>query len=114
MPGIIPFRFRVGKDDDLEAAFEALPKYLEKADVIREALRMYFFNAPTPLRDSMGYFEQTLSKLEAPREVKVKESLPEPKHTQPPKFDIDFTTVTPISKSDDNELESKLNKSLGF
>lgn len=90
MPGIIPFRIRVGKDDDLDLAFENLPKYIEKSDIIREALRMYFFNAPTPLRDS--FIGQTKT---------------EPKALS---YDPITPTVIPVS----GDVEDKLNKSLGF
>lgn len=36
-------RLRYGKDDDLIEAWNKLPKRLDKSDVVRHALRLYFF-----------------------------------------------------------------------
>jgi len=122
MSSIVPFRLRIGKDDDLEAVFDVVPAHIEKSDIIREALRMYFFDAPTPLRDSMGVymqsigvnFEQTLSKprvlsceVKAMAEVNRTDKQVQPQLNKP-EMDINVTVVN------DKELESKLNKSLGF
>ena len=111
MSNMIPFRLRVGKDEDLEAAFESLPSYIDRSNVIREALRSYFFGSTTPIRDNVGMLELSLSAPKAPREVKVVKELSTPKIQ--PKLAIDFNSVV-SNPVDDSELESKLNKSLGF
>jgi hypothetical protein len=119
MSDIIPFRLRVGKDDDLASVLNILPAHIEKSDIIREALRMYFFNAPTPFRDSLDYvlkngynLDQTLIKVRVPREPKAVKQTIQPQLDKP-KLDMDFTSITPVIK-DDVDIESKLNKSLGL
>lgn len=44
MGKIIPFRLRDGKDDDLIKSFDELPKSTDKSDIIRDALRRYFYH----------------------------------------------------------------------
>ncbi|GFN32396.1 hypothetical protein [Paenibacillus xylaniclasticus] len=39
---IVQARLRKGKDDDLREAFDNLPKFMDSADIVRAALRMYF------------------------------------------------------------------------
>lgn len=94
-------RLREGKDDDLFEAFETLPKYVDRSDVVREALRNYFFNAQTPIKSILlrSNFDQS---------EPVKPSLPK---TLPK---LDFNDIEPTKKTDNDDLEAKLNKSLGF
>ncbi|MCQ2010521.1 hypothetical protein NOM01_10890 [Sporolactobacillus sp. STSJ-5] len=41
---IIQCRLRSGKDDDLRDAIDKLPASKDKSDVLRDALRLYFFD----------------------------------------------------------------------
>ena len=101
MSNIIGFRLRVGKDDDLEIALNALPNYLEKGDIIREALRSYFFNAPTPLKSTFSPQTQVL-RLSNPKTIKTVPEL---------KIELPSTKSTITNTSD---LDDLLNKSLGL
>lgn len=40
---VIQCRIRIGKDDDLRDAIDKLPASRDKSDVLRDALRLYFF-----------------------------------------------------------------------
>ncbi|GAV11463.1 hypothetical protein [Paenibacillus sp. NAIST15-1] len=40
---VIQARLRPKRDDDLKKAFMELPDHVDKADIIREAMRQYFF-----------------------------------------------------------------------
>lgn len=40
---VIQARLRPKRDDDLKKAFMELPEHMDKADIIREAMRQYFF-----------------------------------------------------------------------
>jgi hypothetical protein len=94
---IVPFRLRKRKDDDLREALRIIPDHVEVSDLVREALRMYFFNAPTPLRDAYVQVpEQKLIKA-PPQQITI------------PQFK-QVTTPTSVS----TDLDDKLNKSLGF
>ena len=43
MGKLIPFRLREGKDDDIAEALEMASQKTDRSDVIRSALRFYFF-----------------------------------------------------------------------
>ena len=99
MSNIIGFRLRVGKDDDLEIALNALPNYLEKGDIIREALRSYFFDAPTPLKSTFSPQTQ-VPRLPASKTINTV-----------PELKIASTKSNVTNTSD---LDDLLNKSLGL
>lgn len=44
-------RLRPDKDDDLRVAFDNLPKYVNPSEVVREALRQYFFKNEDRVND---------------------------------------------------------------
>lgn len=49
--GSINCRLRPGKDSDIIAALETVPKYLETSDIVRAALRLYFaHDGPEPIK----------------------------------------------------------------
>lgn len=49
MSNPINFRLRDGKDDDLKQALNSLPSYVDRTEIIRKALRDYFFNNQKPI-----------------------------------------------------------------
>jgi len=89
------FRLRDGKDNDIMNAIHSVPKYFEKSDIIREALRSYFFNTNTPLRDS---FTEV-----AVQPVIVKEVVPI-KTVQP-----DFSNIKLSKKKGIDNIDDKFN-----
>lgn len=55
---VIQARLRPNKDDDLRMAFNELPDYIDKADVIRIAMREYFFKTnETAINKKRKYVE---------------------------------------------------------
>ena len=40
---VVIARLRPKKDDDIKTALESLPEYYDESDIVREALRQYFF-----------------------------------------------------------------------
>lgn len=50
---IIPFRLRKQVDDDIKKALEALPADQDRSQIIRKALRAYFFSQ-TPATKTNG------------------------------------------------------------
>lgn len=82
------FRLRQFRDDDLTNAFSSLPAHIEQSDLIREALRMYFFGAPTPIRDSLNI---------QPSEVRTESIVPiKVEHTK-----VAPTKLAPVIYEDD-------------
>lgn len=49
---VIPFRLRKGRDDDIAAALDALPEHVDRSDVIRTALRLYFSQGNTNIPEA--------------------------------------------------------------
>jgi hypothetical protein len=109
---MISLRLRVGRDEDLEAAFESLPAYIDRSDVIREALRQYFFESGTPIRNSLGNLDLTLSQVETPLKLQATTQQKEVQPKSTPKLIMDFNSVPVVRK--ENDVNDKLNKSLGF
>lgn len=97
MSNVIPFRLRVGKDDDLKKSLDCIPRNIEKSDIIREALRLYFFNSPTPLRNSVVNSEG--SSNQEPSLQKI----------APP-----IVTTKSTSFKEDNTVDSRLDNLLKF
>lgn len=101
---VIPFRLRQRKDDDLSEALQTIPAFLDKSEVIREALRMYFLGAPTPLRDS--YLKISAKSDFIPLPPPVVEAHSNTKHSDSP------TVSTNTMREDD--VDARLNRNLGF
>lgn len=40
---VVIARLRPKKDDDIKTALETLPEYYDESDIVREALRLFFF-----------------------------------------------------------------------
>lgn len=70
---VIQCRLRTGKDDDLRQAIEKLPASQDKSDLVRDALRLYFFGKKTePVPE---YAAAAESKKEEPVHLQKKNPL---------------------------------------
>lgn len=91
-------RLRNLKDDDLREAMENSPIYYDESDIVREALRQFFFGHTG--REPLFRGEQLLYKIESNTSA-----LPQPNETE-----LESAHELEIVEIDDDDLESNLDK----